>query len=65
VGSLIEFLEDRRVELYNLREDLGESHDLSRSMADKADQLRRTLHAWRKSVDAQMPTPNFQDLSGE
>jgi arylsulfatase A-like enzyme len=56
--KLIEFLEDRRVELFNLREDLGESQDLSRSRTDKADELRRTLHAWRKSVSAQMPTPN-------
>jgi arylsulfatase A-like enzyme len=56
--KLIEFLEDRRVELYNLEEDIGESRDLSRARPDKADQLRRALHAWREEVGAQMPTPN-------
>ena len=56
--KLIEFIEDDRVELYNLRTDLGESRDLTRSMPDKADQLRRLLHDWRKSVDAQMPLRN-------
>jgi arylsulfatase A-like enzyme len=56
--KLIEFLEDRRVELYNLKDDIGESRDLSGSMPDKTDALRRMLHAWRTKVDAQMPTPN-------
>jgi arylsulfatase A-like enzyme len=56
--KLIEFLEDDSIELYNLREDLGESRDLSRSRPEKADELRHRLHAWRQSVRAQMPRPN-------
>jgi hypothetical protein len=27
-------------------------------MPEKADALRRQLHAWRRSAAAQMPTPN-------
>jgi arylsulfatase A-like enzyme len=56
--KLIEFYEDDRVELYNLADDLGETRDLARTLPEKADALRRQLHAWRRSVGAQMPTPN-------
>jgi arylsulfatase A-like enzyme len=56
--KLIEFLADMRVELYNLREDIGEQHDLAEKMPDKVDELRKRLHQWREEVGAQMPTPN-------
>lgn len=56
--KLIEFFEDMHVELYNLRLDPGEQYDFSSSFADKAEELRRKLHAWRESVDALMPMKN-------
>ncbi len=56
--KLIEFYEDNRVELYNLRDDLGEQHDLTVERPEKAAELRRMLHAWRHEVGALMPTPN-------
>ncbi|MCX5683467.1 MAG: sulfatase [Planctomycetota bacterium] len=56
--KLIEYFEDNRVELYNLREDLGETKDLAATMPDKAAELRKKLADWRTSVGAQMPTPN-------
>ncbi len=56
--KLIEFYEDNRVELYNLRDDLGEKHDLSAASPEKAAELRRMLHEWRKDIGAAMPTPN-------
>jgi arylsulfatase A-like enzyme len=56
--KLIEFYEDMRVELYNLRDDLGEARDLARERPAKAAELRERLHDWRKSVSAQMPTGN-------
>jgi len=56
--KLIEFYEDHRVELYNLRDDLGEKKDLSGAMPEKAAELRRMLHEWRDKVGAAMPTPN-------
>ena len=47
-----------RVELFNLRDDPGEQHDLAAAMPDKAAALRQQLHDWRQSVNAAMPTPN-------
>jgi arylsulfatase A len=56
--KLLEFFDDQRVELYNLREDIGEQHDLAAKMPAKTRELRKRLHAWRKEVGAQMPAPN-------
>ena len=53
--KLIEWYEDGRVELYNLKDDLGEQHDLAAAMPEKAQQLRRMLHAWHRQMDAKMP----------
>ena len=47
-----------RVELFNVREDLGERRDLAAQMPEKTAELRRLLHDWRRSVRADMPTPN-------
>ena len=55
---LIEFHEDNSIRLYDLKNDLGEQNDLATKMPQKAAALRDELHRWRKSVDAQMPTPN-------
>ncbi len=56
--KLIEFFDDMRVELYNLREDIGEQRNLAAQMPAKTDELRARLHAWRKEVGAQMPSRN-------
>ncbi len=56
--KLIEFLEDGHLELYNLRDDIGERKNLANREPDRARQLRATLAAWRKSVNASMPKPN-------
>ena len=58
--KLIEFYEDMRVELYNLREDIRESKNLATEMPQRTDRLRNLLHQWRETVGAQMPTPNPQ-----
>jgi arylsulfatase A len=65
--KLIEFFDDLRVELYNLREDLGEQRNLAAQMPAKADELRARLHAWRKAVGAQMPSrnPDYDPLKPE
>ena len=57
--KLIEFFDDMRVELYNVREDIGEQRNLAAQMPEKADELRTRLHAWRKEVGAQMPSRNL------
>lgn len=56
--KLIEFYEEDAVELYNLREDLGEQNDLAAEMPEKVAQLRRKLAHWQKSVGGDMPRPN-------
>lgn len=56
--KLIEYLEDGRVELYNLRDDIGETKNLAGKLPSKATELRSRLHGWRKSVDAQEMIPN-------
>ncbi|MDZ4685710.1 MAG: sulfatase [Planctomycetaceae bacterium] len=56
--KLIEFFNDMHVELYNVREDIGEQRDLAATMPEQAAALRTRLHEWRKEVGAQMPTPN-------
>jgi len=58
--KLIEFYEDQHVELYHLKDDVGEKTDLAATMPEKAKDLRARLQAWRASVGAQMPTPNPQ-----
>jgi arylsulfatase A-like enzyme len=56
--KLMEFLEDGRLELYNLRNDLGEKNNLAAQMPDKANELHQKLTAWRKTTKVQMPRPN-------
>jgi len=55
---LVEFFEDGRTELYNVRKDVGEQNDLARQEPEKREELHRKLIAWRQKVGAQMPTPN-------
>ncbi|NQT51242.1 sulfatase [bacterium] len=56
--KLIEYFEDGALELYNLKDDIGETKNLAKAMPDQAAALRRKLSAWRKAVGARMPTPN-------
>ncbi len=56
--KLINFYEDMRVELYNLKNDIGEANDLAKSNTAQAKLLHDRLRAWRTAVGAQMPTAN-------
>jgi len=56
--KLIEFFEDGRLELYNLREDIGEERDLAAEQPDRARHLHAQLVAWRNNVGARFPSPN-------
>jgi arylsulfatase A-like enzyme len=47
-----------RLELYNLREDLGEQKNLADEMPEKARQLHQKLSDWRVDAKVQMPRPN-------
>jgi arylsulfatase A-like enzyme len=50
----IYFYEEKKGELYNLTEDIGESKDLSTNNRQKADQMHLNLFNWLKSVDAEI-----------
>jgi hypothetical protein len=56
--KLIEFYEDSRVELYNLKADIGEKKNLAGEMPGRAAKMRKILQTWRKGVNAKMPKPN-------
>jgi arylsulfatase A-like enzyme len=57
--KLIEFFEDQTVELYNLKEDIGEKRNLAEEMPAKVKELHDGLVAWRRKLDAPVPTtPN-------
>ncbi len=58
--KLIERFEDGRVQLFNLHNDIGEQHDLSRQLPDRVTQMRHELHGWYQDVGARFlrPKPN-------
>lgn len=56
--KLIQFYEDSHLELYNLRQDIGEQENLAEATPDLAEQLLAELESWRASVGAKMPTKN-------
>ncbi|WP_442506752.1 sulfatase [Novipirellula sp. SH528] len=55
--KLVERYEDGRVHLYNLKDDIGEQNDLANMMPERVDEMRRRLHAWYQTVDAQFLQP--------
>jgi uncharacterized sulfatase len=57
--KLLEFFEDQRLELYNLKNDLGETKNLAETEPERARAMREKLAAWRESVHAKMPTANL------
>lgn len=59
--KLIEFFEDRRLELYNLADDIGEKKDLAKERPDLVKELHARLTAWREAMHAPMPRPRGQD----
>ena len=62
---LVEFFETGKVELYNLKEDLGEKTDLSAKEPERTANLHARLKAWRESVGAQLPTAEPRSPPGE
>jgi arylsulfatase A len=53
--KLVEWLEDGRVELFNLARDPGESRDVSGEEPAVTARLKARLEAWRAEVHAKMP----------
>lgn len=61
--KFVEFFEENRMELYNLREDLGEEHNLAPDNPELAQEMKDLLSGWRKEVEAKIPqrNPDWQD----
>ncbi len=57
--KLIEFYESGKLELYNLKEDISESNDLSTLQPDKTKELYTLIKRWRADVNANMPESNL------
>ena len=56
--KLIEFFEDKRVELYNLRDDVGEKDNVADRGPELVARLLGMLHEWQDEVSARMPEVN-------
>ncbi|MDQ6699453.1 MAG: sulfatase [Acidobacteriota bacterium] len=56
--KLIEYYEDGRTEMFNLRDDIGEAKNLAAQMPEKAAGLKRKLDDWLKELNPEMPAPN-------
>ena len=54
----IEFFEDGRGELYDLKADFSETNNLCEKMPETAARLRMLLHGWQREVCARFPEEN-------
>ncbi|UCC97265.1 MAG: sulfatase [Phycisphaerales bacterium] len=54
--KLIEYFEDGVLELYNLKDDIGEQKNLAEALPEKAKELHRLMLTWRRKVNAPVPT---------
>ncbi len=61
--KLMEFMEDGKLELYDLKADIGEAKNLSATDPDRATAMKEKLHAWQKAINAPMPTANTEQTS--
>jgi arylsulfatase A len=48
----------RKLELFNLREDLGEANNLATQESSRAESMSAKLHTWLRSIPAPVPTEN-------
>ncbi len=61
--KLMEFFEDGRLELYNLKDDIGEQKNLATEQPEKTKELHAKMIAWREAIKAPMPTKNDQQTT--
>ena len=50
--KLFERYEDGRVELFDLKKDIGEQNDLAKSEPERVEKMRASLHEWYQDLDA-------------
>ena len=58
--KLLEFFEDRRVELYNLKNDPSQEKNVAAEEPEVAKKLHEKLAGWRTQTSAKMPTANTE-----
>jgi len=51
--KLLEYFENGTVQLFNLKDDIGEQHDLSATEPRKVTELQQSLHRWQADLGAQ------------
>ncbi len=55
--KLIRFFDDDSVELYDLKNDIGETKDLAKEQPERTDRMRNRLDVWLKESGANLPRP--------
>jgi len=63
--KLIKFFEDDRLELYNLKDDIGEKHNIAAANPDIVQELHGKLQKWQQDVGAKMPSVNPSFIAPE
>jgi arylsulfatase A-like enzyme len=63
--KLVEFFEEGKQELYNLKDDVGEAHNLAAENPAKVKELHEKIVAWREKVGAKMPAKNIEQSDGQ
>jgi arylsulfatase A-like enzyme len=56
--KLIEWMEDGRVELFNLAQDVSEKNDLASAEPERTAEMLAELRTFQQDVQARLPTPN-------
>jgi len=56
--KLIRFFENGALELYNLKKDLSEKHNLAKTEPNKVRQMKELLDGFLRETQAVLPTPN-------
>jgi len=55
--KLIDWYDEGLIELYNLKNDIGEQHNLADDMPDKAKKMHQLIVDWRESINAKKLDP--------
>ena len=65
--KLIEYLDDETFELYNLKDDIGETTDVCSQYPERCEELKMILLEWKQDVGAQgvLPNPDFDPARRE
>ena len=56
--KLIEVFETGKYELYNVRKDIAENHNLAGKMPELTEELANNLKQWREDSNARVAFPN-------